>query len=70
MAEEDKAEDVEVRTAEGEVVSKTKEKKGLLGGPKVKIERTETKAEGEKVHPTEKMHTQQSGKTKGESGSK
>ena len=49
-------EEVEVRTAEGEPVTTVKEKKSLRG-PRVKIEKT---------HPTEHMHTEQSGKTKGE----
>lgn len=33
--------DVEVRTAEGEAVTSVKEKKSLLGGTKVRIEKTE-----------------------------
>ena len=64
-------EEVKVKTAEGEAISKTKEKKSLLRGTKVKIERdVENPAtrptEEEKPHPTEKMHTQQGGKTRGE----
>jgi large subunit ribosomal protein L23 len=55
-------EEVEVRTAEGERVANVKEKKGLLGRSKVKVERNVE----EPVHPTEHMHTEQGGKTKGE----
>src|SRR5438270_6414058 len=64
VAEPDQ-EEVEVKTAEGEVIAKTKEKKGILGGPKVKIERAGEES-AEKAHPTAKMHTQKAGKTKGE----
>ncbi len=42
----DETQDVEVRTAEGEVVAKTKEKKSLLRGTKVKVEKG-VKKEGE-----------------------
>ena len=35
----EETQDVEVRTAEGEVVAKTKEKKSLLRGTKVKVEK-------------------------------
>ncbi len=62
VAEKDaETEDVEVRTAEGEVLGKSKEKKSLLRGTKVKIEKNEV----QKEHPTEHMHTQQGGKTSG-----
>lgn len=59
VAEPDK-EEVEVRTAEGGAIGKTKEKKSLLRGTKVKVENVKEK---EDVHPTEKMHTQKGGKT-------
>lgn len=36
---EEEKQDVEVRTAEGEVVAKTKEKRSLLRGTKVKVEK-------------------------------
>lgn len=42
VAEEEK--EVEVRTAEGEVIAKTKEKKSLLGRTKVKIEETKVES--------------------------
>jgi large subunit ribosomal protein L23 len=59
-------EEVTVRTAEGgEPVTKNKDKTGLLG-PKVKIERAEENEAKIEGHLTEKMHTQQGGKTKGE----
>jgi ribosomal protein L23 len=63
VAEPDK-EEVQVKTAEGEVIANVKEKKGFLGGPKVKIERESSDG---KAHPTEHQHTQQTTKTKGDS---
>ena len=47
QAEEEK-ENVEVRTAEGEVVGKTKEKRSLLRGTKVKVEKETREVKGEK----------------------
>jgi large subunit ribosomal protein L23 len=54
-AEPDK--EITVRTVEGEEIAKVKEKKSLLRGTKVKVEKNESD------HPTEKMHTQKGGKT-------
>jgi ribosomal protein L23 len=69
VAEPDK-EEVEVRTAEGEVIAKSKEKKGLFGGPKVKIEKVaeETKLgeeSAEMEHPEHRKEVVRTGKTKG-----
>lgn len=69
VAEPDKEQEVEVRTAEGEVIGKTvvntKEKKSLLRGTKVKVENVKDEAKNE--HPSPNKHTGKVGKTKGES---
>ncbi len=57
-------EEVVVTTGEGEPIAKTREKKSLLRGTKVKIE--EAKASGiAKEETNEKRSRQQAGKTKG-----
>lgn len=56
-------EEVVVKTAEGEPIAKTKEKKSLLKGTKVKIEKTEEKAK-HKEEP--RKGARQTGKEKGE----
>lgn len=58
-ASDAKEEEVEVRSAEGETIAK--EKKSLLRGTKVKIEKTT-----EKEHSVPKKETGKPGKTKGE----
>ncbi len=61
-------EEVEVRTAEGEKVADVKEKKSLLRGTKVRIEKMDEKLAGNKakVEKEETMNQAQSGKEKGE----
>jgi large subunit ribosomal protein L23 len=58
-------EEVEVRTAEGESMGTVKEKKSLLSGTKVKIEKNTEKLAGNKarVEKQETMNQAQSGKT-------
>ncbi|MBI2021579.1 50S ribosomal protein L23 [Candidatus Daviesbacteria bacterium] len=52
---EEKKEEVEVRTAEGETIAKTKEKKSLLRGTRVKIEEmTRGQEDLKKSHQEEK----------------
>jgi large subunit ribosomal protein L23 len=58
-------EEVEIKTAEGEVIAKTKQKKSLLRGTKVKVENI--KDEEKNAHPAPNKHTGKMGKTKGES---
>ncbi len=68
LSEEENKEEVTVRTAEGEPVTTVKEKKSLLKGTKVKIEKEqkEQKVEGsnEKIGKGKRTR-QQSGKAKG-----
>ena len=61
-------EEVEVRTAEGESMGTVKEKKSLLRGTKVRIEKTSEKLTGNKskVEREETMNQAQVGKEKGE----
>lgn len=54
-------EDVEVRTAEGEPVVKTKEKKSLLRGTKVKIESTKKEPEEPKELKSKKKTVKKKG---------
>jgi large subunit ribosomal protein L23 len=58
-------EEVEVRTAEGEKLTEVKEKKSLLKGTKVKIEKTNEKLAGQKakVEREETVNQAQSQKT-------
>jgi large subunit ribosomal protein L23 len=58
-------EEVEVRTAEGESMGTVKEKKSLLSGTKVKIEKNTEELAGNKarVEKQETMNQAQSGKT-------
>ncbi len=59
--------EVTVTTGEGEKVAMIKEKKSLLKGTKVRIEKMDEKITEEKDNPTRRTR-QQSGKTKGEKG--
>ena len=64
VASADETAEVEIKTAEGEVIAKSKEKKSLLRGTKVKIENV--KAEEKNAHPAPNKHTGKLGKTSGE----
>lgn len=61
----EETQDVEVRTAEGEVIAKTKEKKSLLKGTKVKIEKGVEIGKETKQKEEPRKGAKQAGKTKG-----
>lgn len=60
-------EEVEVKTAEGEVVAKTKEKKSLLKGTKVKIEKNQDSQDKKEIMEKEEVDNKSGklGKRKG-----
>jgi ribosomal protein L23 len=58
--------EVEVRTAEGEVMGKTKEKKSLLRGTKVRVERQELDESKDKKEEASEKQVSASSKRKGE----
>lgn len=60
-------EEVRIRTAEGEDITTIKEKKSLLKGTKVKVEKIKEESKQDMEEKDKKVRTrQQSGKTKGE----
>lgn len=63
----EETQEVEVKTAEGEVIAKTKEKKSFLKGTKVKIETESREAVAKGLNTeVEKETPEKTGKTKGE----